>query len=104
MDDECKYYTERFEKQNGIWDDVSFCTKNKEYIPDENEICENYLKSEKCFNCKHSREIIYETGTIYCIDYHCRLQNDKMIFSDSSWAASNYADFPDCNINKWESF
>ena len=99
---ECKYFTQIFDKQNNIWDHYSFCDKYKKFIPDE-ELCQEYIKAEKCYNCKHSKEIVYETGSIDCIDYHCRLQKGKMIYSDIDWAISHYAGFPDCNINKWES-
>ena len=99
---ECKFYTQIYEKQNDIWEHYAFCINHKKFILEE-ELCENYIKAEKCFNCKHRIEKVYETGTIDCVDYHCKLQNDKMIYSDIDWAISHYADFPDCNICKWES-
>ena len=103
VDEECKYYTELFEKIDGVWDYYSFCIKRKAFIPYENKVCKTYIKARKCYNCKYSCNIVYETGSIDCIDYHCKLQDKKMIYSDLNFSNSNYADFPDCNINKWES-
>lgn len=102
-EEQCKFYTECHDVHNGVWDDYSFCTKHKKIIDCENEICSEYIKAKKCFNCKHSRKIIYETGTIDCIDYHCKLQDKKLMYSDCNWLDDHYADYPECNINKWES-
>lgn len=101
VDQQCKYYTEKFVAKDGIWDYESFCTKQDKFIDYENEVCSDYQQSQKCFNCKHRRTIVYETGTIDSIDYHCTLQEDKFIHSDLSWCQDNYADFPDCNIKQW---
>jgi hypothetical protein len=98
---ECRYFKEVFEKQNGVMDYYSFCTKKNSLIPEE-VICNEYLPSHFCFNCKHQKVIVYESGEIDSIDYHCKLQNDKFIFSDLNWAISHYADFLDCPITKWE--
>lgn len=103
VDEECKYYTELFEKIDEEWDYYSFCTKGKTFIPYKNRICGIYTKARKCYNCNHSKSIVYETGTIDCIDYHCELQDDKMIYSDLNFSNSNYAEFPDCNIDRWKS-
>lgn len=102
INETCKHFNQIYTQLNGIWDHHNYCKKLNEYLDDkEILLCELYEPSMKCFNCKHGKEIIYETGTIDCIDYHCKLQDNKMIFSDSSWALFNYSDFPDCQINKW---
>jgi hypothetical protein len=101
-DKECKFYTQKYLNTDGVYDYYGYCTKHRSLITDV-ELCADYIKAEKCFNCKHSKTIVYETGTIDCIDYHCKLQNDKMLYSDSEWETDHYADFPDCNIDKWES-
>lgn len=101
-DKECRYFKDEYDKQNGIWEFYSFCNKQNKFIPKE-IICEHYLEPQLCYNCLHSYTIVYETGTIDSIDYHCKLQNNKMIFSDLNWAISHQGDFPDCPIGKWES-
>ena len=58
---------------------------------------------KSCPNCRHSRSIVYETGIIDCIDYHCLLQNGDLIYSDSNPYLVHYADFPQCNIGKFKS-
>ncbi len=98
---ECKFYTELYGCIDKEWDHDAYCVKHKKYIPEE-KLCGEYIKAEKCFNCRFSRSIVYETGSIDCIDYHCKLQNDRMIFSDLSWSIGHYADFPDCNIDEWK--
>jgi len=100
---ECKYYTELFEEDNltHTFDDNSFCTKHNKYIP-EAEPCEDYEKARKCFNCEHAKEVVYETGTIDSVDYHCKLQEGKSIYSDLAWNRNHYIDFPECPINKWK--
>jgi len=100
-DKECRYFIDKYDKQNGIWEFYSFCKKQNNFIPDEIS-CEDYLESKLCYNCKNNTIKIYESGTIDSIDYHCKLQENKLIFSDIHCFVSNYGEFPDCLINKWE--
>jgi hypothetical protein len=100
-DKECRYLIDEYDKQNDMWDHYSFCKKHNKFIPEEVP-CESYLKSQSCYNCKLANKIIYETGTIDCIDYHCNLQDNKLIFSDTHWATNNLGNSPDCPIHKWE--
>jgi hypothetical protein len=101
-DKECRYLIDTYCEQNEVWDIRSHCKKHNKLIPDETP-CEDYTKSYSCYNCQFANAKVYETGTIDCIDYHCNLQNDKLIFSDLNWAINNFGNFPECPIDKWKS-
>lgn len=100
-DMECRYFIEKYESKDNEYDFYEFCTKHNKFIPEEIP-CENYLKAKICFNCKHKKIIVYESGCIDCIDYHCKLQENKFIFSDINFSINDFISFPDCPINKWE--
>jgi hypothetical protein len=102
FDKECKYLIDTYCEQNKIWDNYSFCNKHKKFIPDEIP-CSDYVKAQICSNCQFANTKVYETGTIDCIDYHCNLQNNKLIFSDTNWAINNNGNFPECPIDCWKS-
>lgn len=93
-DKECRYLSE---------DDYdrTYCNKHNKLIKDDEEICINYERSKSCYNCKHSRIEVYETGTIDSIDYYCNLQDSTLIYSDISFMKSDYSRFPSCKIGKW---
>lgn len=101
--DECRRLKEE------VVPDRFICTKqHRELTDDELDNCEYkkcplFEEMKSCPNCVHSKSIVYETGTIDCIDYYCLLQNNKLIYSDVSPMIIHYADFPQCNINQFES-
>ena len=101
--DECRYIQEEPLSYEFI------CTKQQKELTDEElDNCEYgkcalFEELKACCNCKHSSVQIYETGTIDDIEYRCTLQNNKLIYDDSSPGLVNYADFPLCNIDKFES-
>jgi hypothetical protein len=101
--DECRYLIEE------PWSYEFICTKQQKKLTDE-EIdnceygkCALFEELKSCCNCKHSSVQIYETGTIDDIEYRCTLQNNKLIYDDGSPYQIHYADFPLCNINRFES-
>lgn len=101
--DECRYLKEDLFSYEFI------CTKQQKELTDEElDSCEYgkcvlFEELKACCNCKHSNVQIYETGTIDDIEYRCSLQNNKLIYDDSSFGLVHYADFPLCNIDKFES-
>lgn len=82
----------------------SYCFKLKCTIEDypDGENCEAFELAETCLDCKHSRETVYETGTIDDIEYRCPFQNNKLIYDDSSPYHEHYNDIPKCNVGKFE--
>lgn len=101
--DECKYLKEE------VVPDRFICTKQqKELTDDELDNCEYekcllFEELKSCPNCVHSICRVYEIGIFDCIDYHCLLQDKKLIYSDICPLMVHYTDFPQCNINKFES-
>lgn len=105
MQNECKFLNEDYE-------DNYICTKNNIIISEEQMNlfdpidspvildCDNFEQQKSCNTCKYSCSIYYDDD---CEDYHCKLQNRKMIYSDIAIYRHNNSDFPKCNIDKWES-
>ena len=98
---ECAYYKYPLVWKNGMCDNEPYCIKQNCEIPNET-ICDNYKQATVCLNCKYANLDILETGEIDALDYHCSLQNNKLIYSDISLTCVDYADFPCCPINMWE--
>lgn len=109
IQDKCKFLDEDY-------NDNYICTKNNIIISDEqyelfenlfdkteNVSCKDFEELKSCKNCRFSRVIEYESGVIDSLDYHCPLQEGKMIYSDISPYRNKNIDFPECNIDKWES-
>lgn len=104
IQNECKYLDEDY-KENYI------CIKNNITLSDEQielfdndkkENCKDFEQLKSCKDCKFSSIIVYESGVIDSEDYHCKLQDGKMIYSDISPYRRQNVDFPECNINKWK--
>lgn len=56
-----------------------YCKLTKQEIPDDIDItqCKNFVQARTCINCIHSRETVYENGTIDDIEYRCRFQGKR---------------------------
>lgn len=97
---ECRYGKEK------IPEDKLYCGKSCLEVSDEGYEddfdCKDFEIFQSCSNCKHGRQIIYETGTIDDIEYRCKLQNNKLMYDDCSPFTLHNADFPICNIKKYE--
>lgn len=100
---ECKYIS-----SEGL--DERWCERLKCKVPafyhkaqEQSFNCEKFEQYKTCGNCEHSGGTIYETGTIDYIDYNCKLQNGKVIYSDFNWENVHHYDFPVCPIGRWES-
>lgn len=105
IQNECRFLNEDY-KDNCI------CTKNNIIISEEQMDlfdpinssvaldCDDFEQQKSCNTCKYSSIIYYDDD---CEDYHCTLQNRKMIYSDIAIYMNNNSDFPFCNIDKWES-
>jgi hypothetical protein len=94
-DNDCAYYKMDYQ-------DRTYCSKKNRFIDNETGECEYFTPSQTCDLCKHSYMKVYETGSIDDIEYYCKLQNGKLIYDDLSPYMINFADFPKCNINKFE--
>ena len=95
-DDDCAYYkTDDFGERQ-------YCSKLKCYIDELITQCNFFKLPETCEFCVYLYRIVYETGTIDDIAYHCKLQDNKLIYDDINPYIINYADFPECNIGKFE--
>lgn len=104
MQNECKFLNEDYE-------DNCICAKNNIIISEDQMalfdpidssiglVCDDFKQQKSCNTCKYSYIIYYDD----CEDYHCILQNRKMIYSDISPYRSKNVDFPKCNVDKWES-
>lgn len=96
---DCKYALEDY-------NDKMFCTKKKinitDAIHDEADKCKSFKKLEFCDTCQYCKSIVYETGTIDCIDYRCILQNNKFIYSNNNPMTCQNAKFPECNLGMYE--
>ena len=81
-----------------------YCKLTKQEIPDDIDItqCNNFVQARTCINCIHSREIVYETGTIDDIEYRCRFQGEKVVYDDINPYYQHFADVPECNIGKFK--
>lgn len=93
----CKYscYDGHKEFYCAVIDDV-----NLDELSDD---CEYFLQARTCLNCKHSKETVYETGTIDDIEYRCPFQDNKVIYDDSiAPCYDHFYDVPECNIDKFE--
>lgn len=95
-DTECKFMFE------DTLTDKFICTKFNKDVSDFEGECESFEELCFCSTCKHSRSTIYETGTIDDIEYRCQLQNNKLIYDDSSPYSLHNSDFPECSINRYE--
>lgn len=103
-DNECAYYKEEKVRNSWIW--KGYCNKTKCYIDESMNKCDSFEFPKTCLDCKHSYSITYDEG-IFCIDdiaYYCKLQNNKLIYDDSSPLISHYADIPKCPIDKFEKY
>lgn len=104
IDCECKYIS------YDVTHDDYFCNKQNIFVPDDIDKtgCPYFVQARNCLSCIHSRDIVYETGVIDCIDYHCPFQEGKdkhrgkMIYSDQSPYVSHHFDIPECTCNKFE--
>jgi hypothetical protein len=83
--------------------DTYICMKRNIDVSDYDEIeCNDFEKHESCDECRYAKIIIYETGTIDDIAYHCRLQGNKLMYDDlNPYRCSNY-DFPRCPVGMYE--
>lgn len=92
---DCKHFKENF-------DGNDTCTANNSNVVDYNpSLCPHFTKLQFCDTCTYANIVVYETGTIDEIVYRCTLQNNKVIYSDSSFIANN-SEYPECNINCYE--
>ena len=95
-DENCAYY-----KEDVFDNNKDYCSKHKICICSI-EKCIDFESPQTCDLCKNSFMRIYESGTIDDIEYYCKLQDGKLIYDDLSPYTINYADFPKCNIGKFE--
>ena len=89
----CKYCKENH-------NDKLICTKVNAAISGDG--CPKFEQTQFCNTCKYAKVMVYETGTIDCIDYRCMLQNNKFIYSDNNPMRCKNALYPECNIGLYE--
>ena len=101
--EKCRYWRLEFlYDNNGVYD-CNYCTKenkiiNDDLYDDDSWICKNFELFKFCNTCKHGYDIFYDWD---CVDYFCKIQNDKFIYQQCSSILQN-AECPKCNINKYE--
>ncbi len=102
---DCKWQNFKYE---GLPNNEYYCEKFKCETPDfyckEQEecfTCSAFERLKSCCNCKNCNPTIYETGTIDSIDYHCKLQDNKMMYSDTNAYNTHNFDFLECPIGSW---
>lgn len=100
--DNCKYFQD-------TWDYKENCELSPDFkIPDDTTFCcSDYVEVRNCLTCKYSTAIIYETGTIDCIEYRCGFNKrptwtDKVIYNDSEPMISHHYNIPECPNGHWE--
>lgn len=104
--EECVYWRLEFLHNNdGFVYDRDYCTKENKIINDDlfdnnSWVCENFEQFKFCDTCKHGYDIFYDWDDT---DYHCKLQNRKVIYRQCSSVLQN-AECPKCNIDKYEEF
>jgi len=96
-DENCAYY-----KEDVFDNNEDYCSKHKINIC-LIEKCTDFELSQTCDLCKNSYRRVYESGTIDDIEYYCKLQDGKLIYDDLSPYTNHYANFPKCNVGKFES-
>ena len=90
---ECKYINENI---NDMW----ICTKSNKEAPDNG--CNEFDMLRFCDTCKYAKILVYETGTIDCIDYRCMLQNNRLVYSDINPMRTKNAEYPSCILDMYE--
>lgn len=91
--EECKYLIENY-------DDICVCTKHNKAAPENG--CKDFDRLQFCDTCEYAKTIVYESGTIDCVDYRCVLQNNKLIYSDNNPMRLQNAAYPECILGMYE--
>lgn len=88
--------------------DKTYCAKLDRDLTEYEEdrlcdevFCKHYIKARICMTCKHSRCVNFDND---CIDYYCKVDKNKFIYSSLSVFKNNSLDFPECPCDKWEEY